>query len=93
MKKMTQRLIIVVAAVLTLQIYGSIPSFADEGYITTYDHHIWKGEFEIMLMNDFTHPSGKKREENGHEDYFSQMVEIEYAPTDQLAPEFMAEAF
>ncbi len=63
------------------------------GYFTTYNHHIEAGELEFMVMNDFTQPSDPKRENDGHGDYFSQMLELEYAPTDQLALEFMAEGY
>ena len=83
----------VLAAILLTHNFGMISVLAHEGYITTYNHHIYKGEFEVMLMNDFTSPSGPKRRKDGHKNYFSQMLEIEYAPTSQLALEFMAEAF
>ncbi|MBI3008399.1 MAG: hypothetical protein HYY56_02620 [Candidatus Omnitrophica bacterium] len=63
-----------------------------DGYFTTYNHHIEKGEFEIMLMNDFTSPSEPKEEE-GQGDYFSHMLELEYGVTDQWSTEFMVEWF
>lgn len=83
--------ILTISAGILLQCFGI--SFAHEGYITTYNHHIMPGELELMLMNDFTSPSDHKRENDGQKDYFSQMLELEYAPTSQLAFEFMAEAF
>lgn len=43
-------------------------------------------------MNDFTFPSAPKREE-GQNNYFSQMIEIEYGLTEQLAVEIMGEGF
>lgn len=85
------RQILIVSVGILLQCFGI--SFAHEGYITTYNHHIRQGELELMLMNDFTSPSDHKREKDGHKDYFSQMLELEYAPTSQLAFEFMLEAF
>lgn len=92
MKEFNRKLF-VLAAILLMYGFGAISAFAHEGYITTYNHHIYKGEFEVMLMNDFTSPSSPKRRNDGHENYFSQMIEVEYAPTSQLAFEFMAEAF
>lgn len=91
--KNLKRELIMSAVILLMHNFGTITVLAHEGYITTYNHHIYKGEFEVMLMNDFTSPSGPKRRNDGHENYFSQMLEIEYAPTSQLAFEFMAEAF
>ncbi|MBI2933544.1 MAG: hypothetical protein HYY16_18025 [Planctomycetes bacterium] len=61
-------------------------------YFTAYSHHIEPGELEIMLLQDFTTPSGPKRDE-GQEEYFSQMLMVEYAPAAQLAFEFMLEGF
>lgn len=92
MKKFNQGLVVLTAMLLMCS-FGSIPTFAHEGYMTTYNHHMYKGEFEVMLMNDFTSPSDPKRRNDGHKNYFSQMVEVEYAPTSQLALEFMAEGF
>lgn len=92
MKKFKKELAILVTMLLLQNIW--VPSvLAHEGYITTYNHHIVPGELELMVMNDFTNPSDPKREDDGHGDYFSQMLELEYAPTDQLAFEFMAEAY
>lgn len=80
--------------VLAILVFGFAAGVrAHEGYITTYSHHITQGEFEVMLMNDFTSPSEPKKEEDGRGEYFSQMIELEYAPTDRLAFEFMIEAF
>lgn len=66
--------------------------YAEGAYLTTYDHHIDAGELELMFMNDLTSPSGHKRDE-GQENYLSHMVELEYAPTSQLALEWMTEWF
>ncbi|MBI2437238.1 MAG: hypothetical protein HYV36_00280 [Lentisphaerae bacterium] len=81
------------AVVVTGQLLGAQATWAHEGYMTTYNHHIMPGEFEIMVMNDFTTPSDPKREDDGHGDYFSHMLEVEYGLSDQLAFEFMVEAF
>lgn len=67
-------------------------ALADTGYLTTYSHHIYKGELELMIMTDLTSPS-KVNREDGQGQYLSQMIELEYAPTDRLALEFMAEGF
>ena len=91
MKNRRQIFVILTAALLLN--FGISLALAHEGYITTYNHHIWPGELELMLMNDFTSPSDHKRENDGHEEYFSQMLELEYCPTSQLAFEFMAEVF
>ena len=62
------------------------------GYFVAYNHHIEKGEKEIMLMSDFTRPS-KANKEEGQKDYYSQMLELEWAVTDKLATELMFEGF
>lgn len=90
--KNLKQIFVILTAVLLLSLGISL-ALAHEGYITTYNHHIVPGELELMLMNDFTSPSDLKRENDGHEEYFSQMLELEYAPTSQFAFEFMAEAF
>lgn len=64
-----------------------------DGYVTTYSHHMEPGELEIMVMVDFTSPSKPRKEDDGQKDYFSQMLEVEYYPTSQLALEFMLEGF
>lgn len=92
MNKVRQRLI-TITIVIVLQNAGTFLTFAHEGYITTYNHHIIKGELEFMLMNDFTRPSGFKQKNDGHKNHLSQMVELEYAPSRQLAFEFMMEGF
>jgi hypothetical protein len=76
-------------------IFNLVGSFASahEGYLSTYNHHIIPGEFEIMLMSDFTSPSNHKREKDGQNNYFSQMLELEYSPNSQLAFELMMEGF
>lgn len=63
----------------------------NNGYFTTYNSDIEKGEIELMFMNDLTSPSKFKIEEDGRGDYFSHMIELEYGITDQLASEFMIE--
>lgn len=83
----------VVSALTFIQGFWVLPVWSDGGYFTTYSHHIEKGELEMMFMADFTSPSDLKREQNGHGEYFSQMFELEYAPTHQLAFEFMLEGF
>ncbi|MBI2927407.1 MAG: hypothetical protein HYY24_17055 [Verrucomicrobia bacterium] len=62
-------------------------------YFVTYNHHIAKGELEVMVMNDFTDPSKFKRQDDGQRSYFSQMIEVEYGLTDQWAIEPMFEGF
>lgn len=71
---------------------GASPALAHKGYMTTYSHHIEKGEVELMVLNDFTSPSAHKGEE-GQGDHISQMTELKYNPTDRLALEFMWEWF
>ncbi|MBI2920724.1 MAG: hypothetical protein HYY18_06520 [Planctomycetes bacterium] len=72
---------------------AAVPAAAgNDGFFTTYTHHVEKGEAELMIMSDFTNPSKFKREE-GQGDYFSQMIEFEYGLTEQLAVELMLEAF
>ena len=76
-----------------IPLLGSITvSSAQDGYFTTYGHEIHKGELEIALMVDHTAPSAFKRG-LGQKNYLSEMPEIEYHPTSQLALEFMPEAF
>lgn len=62
-------------------------------YFVTYNHEIAKGEFEVMLMNDYTSPSDFKRLNDGEHNYFSQMLELEYGVTEQYATELMFEGF
>lgn len=62
-------------------------------YFVTYNHHIARGELELMIMNDFTAPSKFKREDDGQHSYFSNMIELEYGVTEQFATEFMLEAY
>lgn len=64
----------------------------NDAYFVAYNHHIAKGEFELMVMNDFTWPSDVRREEDFHS-YFSNMIEVEYGITEQWAAEVMFEAF
>jgi len=65
----------------------------NNGWFTTYNSDIERGEIELMFMNDLTSPSKFKQEEDGRGDYFSHMIELEYGITDQLASEFMIEWF
>ncbi|MBI1883346.1 MAG: hypothetical protein HYS08_03975 [Chlamydiae bacterium] len=88
----TRKIGVILFALLAVNLVKPQFSFADGGYFTTYSHHIEKGELVFMLMNDFTSPSDAKREE-GQENYLSHMLEIEYAPTNQLALEWMTEWF
>ncbi|MDO8586381.1 MAG: heavy metal-binding domain-containing protein [Armatimonadota bacterium] len=59
-------------------------------YFVTYNHHIEKGETEVMIMTDLTEPA-----EPGDEvgSYLSSMIELEYGVTDQYATELMLEGF
>lgn len=76
-----------------VMLMGSIMfSNAQDGYFTTYGHHIYKGELELCFMIDHTSPSSFKKN-LGQRNYLSQMPELEYHPTKQLALEFMPEAF
>lgn len=61
--------------------------FAGNGpFFVTYDHHpAEKGEFEIMLMNDFAVKSRVGK------DYVAQMMEVEYGVTDRWTTEPMWE--
>ena len=59
-------------------------------YFVTYNHHIKKGEVELMLMTDITRPA-ERTDEVGT--YMSNMLELEYGITDQWAAELMAEGF
>ncbi|MBI2871008.1 MAG: hypothetical protein HYY14_04780 [Candidatus Omnitrophica bacterium] len=84
--------------VVALAVAGSIvvgPVFGWAGndvYFVTYNHHIEKGETELMIMNDFTEPAVRSGE-NKLGGYFSNMLELEYGVTEQFATEFMVEAF
>ncbi|MBI2118771.1 MAG: hypothetical protein HYT97_03985 [Elusimicrobia bacterium] len=73
--------------------HSSYQCFAGtDGYFTTYNHHVEKGEVELMLMNDYTAPSKFKREERQGE-YFSHMLELEYGVSERFSTEFMVEWF
>lgn len=73
---------------------AALPARAgNDAYFVTYNHHITKGELELMIMNDLTEPAQFKREEDGQRDYVSNMIELEYGLSDQFATEFMIEAF
>lgn len=68
-------------------------AWAHKGYMTTYSHHVEKGEVELMALNDFTAPSAHKRDQEGQGEHLSQMMELKYNPTNRLALEFMWEWF
>lgn len=87
------RTLMTLAAAIAAQILIVGNAWAHEGFMTTYNHHMMPGEFEIMWMTDYTAPSDPKRLNDGHGEYFSHMLEIEYVPSDRLAFEFMIEAF
>lgn len=61
-------------------------------YFVTYNHHVEKGETELMVMNDFTEPTERSEDEKLG-GYLSHMVELEYGITEQLATELMLEGF
>ena len=61
-------------------------------YFVTYNHHIDKGEAELMVMTDYTEPT-ERSEEAKLGGYLSQMVELEYGLTEQFATELMLEGF
>lgn len=61
-------------------------------YFVTYNHHIEKGETELMVMTDFTEPAERSADEKLG-GYLSNMVELEYGLTEQLATELMLEGF
>jgi len=59
-------------------------------YFVTYNHHIEKGETELMIMTDFTEPA----ERTGAVGFYqSNMIELEYGVTGQWATELMLEGF
>ncbi|MBI3999760.1 MAG: hypothetical protein HY351_04015, partial [Candidatus Omnitrophica bacterium] len=93
MKNSKQTLILLVGILLVTCVNTPFILAGTDAYTVTYNHHIEKGELEVMVMNDFTHPSKHRQEEEGQENYFSHMVELEYAPFNQLATEFMVEWF
>lgn len=72
--------------------YSVATQAGNGGYFVTYNHHLEKGEREVMVMFDYTRPSATNREE-GQDSYFSQMVELEWVVTDQFATELMLEGF
>lgn len=61
-------------------------------YFVTYNHHVDKGETELMVMNDFTEPAERSSDEKLG-GYVSHMVELEHGITEQLATELMLEGF
>src|SRR3989338_11052186 len=61
-------------------------------YFVTYNHHIEKGETELMVMTDLTEPAERSADEKLG-GYISQMLELEYGITEQLATELMLEGF
>lgn len=62
----------------------------NEGYFTSYNHHMHKGEVELMFMSDYTLPSKFKKDE-GQKNYLSQMLELEYGLSSVSAVEIMPE--
>jgi hypothetical protein len=66
---------------------------ANSGFFSTYTSDVERGEFELMLMNDFTRPSTFSREEDGFGNYLSHSLELEYGVTDQFATELITEWF
>lgn len=65
----------------------------NNGWFTSYNSEVERGEVELMFMNDFTSPSKFRKKDDGLGQYFSHMIELEYGLTDQLASEFMIESF
>ncbi|MDO8683338.1 MAG: heavy metal-binding domain-containing protein [Armatimonadota bacterium] len=59
-------------------------------YFVTYNHHIEKGEMELMIMTDLTEPAERTGEVGS---YLSSMLELEYGVTEQYATELMLEGF
>ena len=90
---MKMRKWIVVPVVLLIVGVGGEAWGGNNGYFVTYNSDIEKGEIELMLMNDITAPSEFRREDDGFGNYLSHMLELEYAPLDQFATEFMVEWF
>lgn len=74
-------------------LFVPVSGYCHVGLITTYTHHMEKGELEVMFFNDLTDPSELAREEEGHGSYLSHMLELKYSLTDQLVMEFMPEWF
>jgi hypothetical protein len=61
-------------------------------YFVTYNHHVEKGETELMVMTDYTEPAERSKDKKLG-GYLSHMVELEYGLTEQLATELMLEGF
>ena len=80
-------------AALGLLIGAPDAKAGNDVYFVAYNHHIDKGEVELMVMNDYTNPAVFRREDDGQRGYFSQMIELEYGVTEQWATEFMIESF
>ena len=80
-------------AALGLLIGAPEAKAGNDVYFVTYNHHIDKGEVELMVMNDYTNPAVFRREDDGQRSYFSQMIELEYGVTEQWATELMLESF
>ena len=64
----------------------------NNGFFVAYTSDVERGEVELMVMNDFTSPSRLNRDA-GQRPYFSQMLEVEWGVTRQLAVELMGEWF
>ncbi|MBI3910375.1 MAG: hypothetical protein HY320_05510 [Armatimonadetes bacterium] len=81
----------VVAAFVGLAAVSTPPAQAgNDIYFVTYNHHIKKGETELMIMTDLTAPAERTRKVGN---YLSNMLELEYGVSDQLATELMLEGF
>ncbi|MBI1953534.1 MAG: hypothetical protein HYS41_05355 [Candidatus Omnitrophica bacterium] len=84
---------IILAACVGLSLAVCRPAQAgNDIYFVTYNHHIEKGETELMVMTDYTEPA-ERSEADKLGGYLSNMVELEYGITDQLATELMLESF
>ena len=81
------------AALAAILCVGGEAWAGNNGWFTTYNSEIEKGEIELMLMTDITAPSRFRREDDGFGTYMSHMVELEYSPFHQFATEFMIEWF
>ena len=81
------------AALAAILCVGGEAWAGNNGWFTTYNSEIEKGEIELMFMTDITAPSRFRREDDGFGTYMSHMVELEYSPFNQFATEFMIEWF
>lgn len=86
------RFIVGVIVVGVLLVLCQAVQAGNDIYFVTYNHHIEKGETELMVMTDFTEPAERSADEKLG-GYLSHMVELEYGITEQLATELMLEGF